>query len=37
MDTKNIDIWEDIICMGLLKKGILPNTMDLEIRRPERE
>jgi hypothetical protein len=30
MDTKNIDIWEDTICMGLLKKGIRPDTMDLE-------
>jgi len=30
MDTKNIDIWEDIVYMGLLKKGILLNTMDFE-------
>ncbi len=30
MDTKDIDIWEDTTCMGLLRKGILPDTMDLE-------
>ncbi len=30
MDIKNIDIWEDTICMGLLREGILPDIMDLE-------
>jgi hypothetical protein len=30
MDTKNIEIWKDITCMGLLKEGILPDTVDLE-------
>ncbi len=30
MDTKNIDIWEDIVCIGLLREGILLNTVDLE-------
>ncbi len=29
MDTKNIDIWEDTNCMGLLREGILPDIMDL--------
>jgi hypothetical protein len=30
MDTKNIDIWKDATCLGLLKEDILPDTMDLE-------
>jgi hypothetical protein len=30
MDTKNIDMWEDTICMGLLREGILPDIVDLE-------
>ncbi len=30
MDTKNIDIWKDTTCMGLLREGILLNTVDLE-------
>ncbi len=30
MDKKNIDILEDTICMGLLREGILLDTMDLE-------
>jgi len=29
MDTKNINIWKDTTCMGLLREGILPNIMDL--------
>ncbi len=30
MDAKCIDIWEDAICMGLLKNGALPDSVDLE-------
>jgi len=30
MDTKNINIWEDTVYMGLLKEGILLDTMDFE-------
>ncbi len=30
MGTRCIDIWEDAICLGLLKEGILPDTIDLE-------
>jgi len=30
MDTRSIDIWKDATCLGLLKEGILPNTVDLE-------
>ncbi len=30
MDTRSIDIWKDATCLGLLKEGILPNTIDLE-------
>jgi len=26
MDAKCIDIWEDAVCLGLLKDGVLPNT-----------
>ncbi len=29
MDKKNIDIWEDTVCMGLSREGILPNTIEL--------
>jgi hypothetical protein len=29
MDTKNINIWKDTTCMGLLREGILPDIMDL--------
>ncbi len=28
MDTRNIDIWEDATCLGLLKENMLPDTMD---------
>ncbi len=28
IDTKDIDIWKDVICMKLLKKGILLNTIN---------
>ncbi len=30
MHTKNIDIWEDIVCLGLLGKCMLPDIMDPE-------
>jgi hypothetical protein len=30
MDTRSIDIWKDATCLGLLKGGILPNTVDPE-------
>jgi hypothetical protein len=30
MDTRSIDIWKDATCLGLLKEGILPDTVDLE-------
>ncbi len=30
MDTRNIDIWRDATCLGLLKEGMLPDTVDLE-------
>jgi hypothetical protein len=30
MGTRCIDIWEDAICLGLLKEGILLDTIDLE-------
>ncbi|CAM5998972.1 unnamed protein product, partial [Sphagnum balticum] len=30
MDTKSIDIWKDATCLGLLKGGTLPDTIDLE-------
>jgi len=30
MGMRCIDIWEDAICLGLLKEGILPDTIDLE-------
>jgi hypothetical protein len=30
MDAKCIDIWEDPVCLGLLKDGVLPATMELE-------
>jgi hypothetical protein len=30
MDTRNIDIWKDATCLGLLKGGILPDTIDHE-------
>jgi hypothetical protein len=30
MDTRNIDIWKDATCLGLLKKDMLPYSMDLE-------
>ncbi|CAK9229861.1 unnamed protein product [Sphagnum troendelagicum] len=30
MGTRCIDIWEDAICLGLLKEGILPDAIDPE-------
>ncbi len=30
MDIRNIDIWKDATCLGLLKEGILPDIIDLE-------
>jgi hypothetical protein len=30
MDTRNIDIWEDATCLGLLKEDMLPDTVDHE-------
>jgi hypothetical protein len=28
-DTSKTDIWEDVVCMGLLKEGFIPDTIDL--------
>jgi hypothetical protein len=28
-DTSKTDIWEDEICMGLLKEGVILDTVDL--------
>jgi hypothetical protein len=28
-DTSKTDIWEDAVCMGLLKEGFIPETIDL--------
>ncbi|CAM6079654.1 unnamed protein product [Sphagnum tenellum] len=37
MDAKCIDIWGNVVCLGLLKNGALPDSMDLEeARGPER-
>jgi hypothetical protein len=30
MDTRNVDIWKDTTCLGLLKEYKLPNTVDLK-------
>ncbi|CAM6073883.1 unnamed protein product [Sphagnum tenellum] len=30
VDMKGIDIWRDATCLALLKKGMLPDTIDLE-------
>jgi hypothetical protein len=30
MDTRNIEIWKDATCLGLLKEDILPNIVDLD-------
>ncbi|CAN5962223.1 unnamed protein product [Sphagnum jensenii] len=30
MDARCIDIWKDAVCLGLLKEGVLPNTVDFE-------
>jgi len=30
MDTKCIDIWEDAVCLGLVKNGVLFDSVDLE-------
>jgi hypothetical protein len=29
-DTSKTDIWEDVVCMGLLKEGFILNTVDLQ-------
>jgi len=29
-DTSKTDIWEDAVCMGLLKEGFIPDTIDLQ-------
>jgi hypothetical protein len=29
-DASNTDIWEDEVCLGLLKKGVIPDTTDLQ-------
>jgi hypothetical protein len=28
-DTNKTDIWEDAVCMGLLKEGFIPDVVDL--------
>jgi hypothetical protein len=30
MYAKCIDIWEDAVCLGLLKDGVLPDIVELE-------
>ncbi len=30
MDAKCINIWEDAVCLGLVKNGVLPDSVDLE-------
>jgi len=30
MDARCIDIWKDVVCLGLLKEGVLPDIVDLE-------
>jgi hypothetical protein len=29
-DTSKTDIWEDEVCLGLLKEGVVPDTVDLQ-------
>jgi hypothetical protein len=29
-DTSKTDIWEDAVCMGLLKEGFIPETVNLQ-------
>jgi hypothetical protein len=29
-DSSKTDIWEDEICLGLLKEGVIPDTIDLQ-------
>jgi hypothetical protein len=29
-DASNTDIWEDEVCLGLLKEGVIPDTADLQ-------
>jgi hypothetical protein len=29
-DTSKTEIWEDAVCMGLLKEGFIPDTVDLQ-------
>ncbi len=36
-DTSKIDIWEDEVCLGLLKEGVVPNTVDLQESRRARK
>jgi hypothetical protein len=28
-DASNTNIWEDEVCLGLLKEGVIPDTTDL--------
>jgi hypothetical protein len=37
MDRRNIDIWKNVTCLGLLKEDILPDTVDLEERKRARK
>ncbi len=30
-DTSKTDIWEDEICLGLLKEGVIPDMVDLQV------
>jgi hypothetical protein len=36
-DTSKTDIWEDEICLGLLKEGVIPNTVDLQVSKRARK
>jgi hypothetical protein len=36
-DTSKTNIWEDEICMGLLKEGVIPDTVDLQVSKRARK
>ncbi len=36
-DSSKTDIWEDEICLGLLKEGVIPDTVDLQVSKRARK
>jgi hypothetical protein len=36
-DAGNIDIWEDEVCLGLLKEDVIPDTIDLQVSKRARK